>query len=79
MRTEQGKLYLFVAIDRTSKFAFARLVEKATRRAAGDFLQELVQTLPYNILTILTDNGTTSPRRETPGGASTTGASHLRQ
>ena len=63
VRTEEGKLYLFVAIDRTSKFAFARLVEKATRRAAADFLQELVQTLPYKILTILTDNGThfTSP------------------
>ena len=23
VRTEQGKLYLFVAIDRTSKFAYA--------------------------------------------------------
>jgi hypothetical protein len=29
VRTAEGKLYLFVAIDRTSKFAFARLVEKA--------------------------------------------------
>src|SRR5215203_6652666 len=36
VRTEQGKLYLFVAIDRTSKFAFAELHEKATRRIAGD-------------------------------------------
>jgi len=25
VRTEEGKLYLFVAIDRTSKLAFARL------------------------------------------------------
>jgi transposase len=32
VRTEQGKLHLFVAIDRTSKFAFAELHEKATRR-----------------------------------------------
>ena len=31
VRTEQGKLYLFVAIDRTSKFAFVELHEKATR------------------------------------------------
>ena len=30
VRTEQGKLYLFVAIDRTSKFAFVELHEKAT-------------------------------------------------
>jgi transposase-like protein len=27
VRTEEGKLYLFIAIDRTSKIAFARLVE----------------------------------------------------
>src|ERR1700687_1623203 len=27
VRTEEGKLYLFVAIDRTSKFAFVQLVE----------------------------------------------------
>ena len=30
VRTEQGKLHLFVAIDRTSKFAFVELHEKAT-------------------------------------------------
>ena len=30
----EGKLYLFVAIDRTSKFAFARLVARATGAAA---------------------------------------------
>src|ERR671919_2091824 len=34
--TEEGRLYLFVAIDRTSKFAFARLHERATRRIAAD-------------------------------------------
>lgn len=58
MRTAQGKLYLFVAIDRTSKFAFAKLVEHASRRAAGDFLQELITLVPYRIHTVLTDNGT---------------------
>src|SRR3954454_9947335 len=31
VHTEEGRLYLFVAIDRTSKFAFAQLHEKATR------------------------------------------------
>src|ERR1700752_338165 len=32
VRTGEGKLYLFVAIDRTSKFAFARLYPTATVR-----------------------------------------------
>jgi transposase InsO family protein len=58
VRTAEGKLYLFVAIDRTSKFAFTRLVERATRREAADFLQELIETIPYKIHTVLTDNGT---------------------
>jgi transposase InsO family protein len=56
--TEQGRLYLFVAIDRTSKFAFVELHETATRRIAGDFLRRLVAAVPYKIHTVLTDNGT---------------------
>jgi hypothetical protein len=70
VRTEAGKLYLFVAIDRTSKFASARLHEKATRRVAADFLHALVDAVPYRIHTVLTDNGTqftdTLPLAEDP-------------
>jgi transposase InsO family protein len=58
VRTEEGKLHLFVAIDRTSKFAFAQLHEKATRAVAADFLQALIAAVPYKIHTVLTDNGT---------------------
>jgi transposase InsO family protein len=55
--TEEGKLYLFVAIDRVSKFAFAELHEHASRRVAADFLRRLVEHVPYTIHTVLTDNG----------------------
>ena len=58
VRTEQGKLSLFVAIDRTSKFAFVELHEKATRGIAGDFLRHLIGAVPYRVHTVLTDNGT---------------------
>jgi transposase InsO family protein len=58
VQTAEGKLYLLVAIDRTSKFAFVQLVEKATRRVAGDFLRALAAAVPYKIHTVLTDNGT---------------------
>src|ERR687885_2267123 len=47
VRTEQGKLHLFVAVDRTSKFAFAELHEKATRRVASNFLRALVAAGPH--------------------------------
>jgi len=55
--TEEGKLYLFVAIDRTAKFAFARLVEKANRKTASAFLVALIRAVPYKIHTILSDSG----------------------
>lgn len=58
VQTAEGRLYLFVAIDRTSKFAFTQLVEKATRRIAGNFLRALALAVPYKIHTVLTDNGT---------------------
>ena len=57
VRTEQGKLYLFVAIDRTSKFAFAELRQNAKRQDACAFLRRLIAAVPYKIHTILTDNG----------------------
>ncbi len=55
--TEEGKLHLFVAVDRTSKFAFAQLHEAANVRTAVTFLEALVEAVPYRIHTILTDNG----------------------
>lgn len=67
VRTEQGKLYMFVAIDRTSKFAYIELHEKATWRVAGDFLRAMIRTVPYKVHTVLTDHGT---HFTTPGNTS---------
>jgi transposase InsO family protein len=66
VRTAEGKLYLFVAIDRTSKFAFTQLYGKATARVAADFLRALIQAVPYTVHTVLTDNGIhfTDPSRQ---------------
>jgi transposase InsO family protein len=57
VQTAQGKLYLFVAVDRTSKFAVARLFEKANTQTARAFLEALVAAVPYRIEIALTDNG----------------------
>jgi len=57
VQTAEGKLYLFVAIDRTSKFAFAKLFDKANMAMATAFLEELIAAVPYVIHTVLTDNG----------------------
>jgi transposase InsO family protein len=57
VRTEEGRLYLLVAIDRTSKFAYVELHEKVTTQVAGDFLRALIQAVPYRVHTVLTDHG----------------------
>ena len=49
--------HLFVAIDRTSKLAFAKLEKEANRYTASDFLRALIEAVPYKIHTVLTDNG----------------------
>lgn len=57
VRTEEGKLYLFVAVDRTSKFAFAQLHAAATVKTAAGFLEALIEAVPYKVHIVLTDNG----------------------
>jgi transposase InsO family protein len=47
-----------VAIDRTSKFAFVELHERATTRVSAEFLRRLIAAVPYKVHTVLTDNGT---------------------
>jgi transposase-like protein len=58
VRTAEGRLYLFVAIDRTSKYAFHRTAREGHTAGRG--------RLPYKIHTVLTDNGThfTDPKGE---------------
>ena len=44
-------------MDRTTKYAFARLVRKATGAAARAFPDELVAAVPHQVHTVPTDNG----------------------
>jgi transposase InsO family protein len=57
VRTEEGKLHLFVAVDRACKFAYAELHAEANKMVAAQFLRNLIAALPYKIHTALTDNG----------------------
>ena len=55
--TEEGKLYLFVGIDRTTKFCYAKLYKDQESKTATSFLKELIEYMPYKMHIILTDNG----------------------
>jgi transposase InsO family protein len=69
VQTAEGKLYLYVAIDRTSKFTVVQLVKKTGRTSASAFLERVIEVIPYKIHTVLTDNGIqfTFPRRYADG------------
>lgn len=63
--TQEGKLYLFVAVDRTSKYVYVELLQKYGKQEAAQFLRNLIQAVPYKIHTILTDNGIQFTNRKT--------------
>jgi transposase InsO family protein len=58
LRLVQGKLSMFLAIDRVSKFAHVAFFDANTKANGAAFLREVVEVLPYRIHTVLTDNGT---------------------
>ena len=62
VRTEEGKLYLLVAIDRTTKFAFVELHEKPTTRISSEFLEHLIAACRTRSTPCLPTTTSTSPR-----------------
>ena len=64
VQTEEGGVHFFTAIDRISKFAYAQLHTEMTRTTIQYFLECLITNVPYEIHTVLTDNGIHSINRE---------------
>ena len=60
VHTEEGRVYLFVAIDRASKVAFAELHPRAAKMLAAELLHRVLVALPYQVHKMLTDNGPSS-------------------
>jgi transposase InsO family protein len=57
LRLAAGRLFLFLAIDRVSKFAHVAFFDANTKLNGAAFLREVVAAFPYAIHTVLTDNG----------------------
>ena len=57
VRTEGGEFYLFGAIDRVCKFAYAELYKEAHTMVAARFLRSLIAAVLYKIHTVLTNHG----------------------
>jgi transposase InsO family protein len=57
LRLAEGKLFLFLAIDRVTKFVHVGFFDANTKANGAAFLREAVEAFPYAIHTVLTDNG----------------------
>ena len=57
LRLAQGKLFMFLAIDRVSKFTHVAFMDANTKSNGAVFLREVVAAFPYRLHTVLTDNG----------------------
>ena len=57
LRLSGGKVHLFLAIDRVSKFTFVEFRDDVSKMNGAEFLRAVVRAFPYQIHTVLTDNG----------------------
>jgi hypothetical protein len=57
LRHADGKLVMFLAIDRVSKFAYVEFHDHAGKIEGSAFLRNVVAAFPYQIHIVLTDNG----------------------
>lgn len=58
MADETGRCYVFVAIDRATRWVFIAIKKHRTAAAARSFLNALSKAAPFKLKTLLTDNGT---------------------
>jgi transposase InsO family protein len=57
MPDEQARRYLFVAIDRATRWVFMHIYADQSERSSVDFLNRLERAAPMKIVKLLTDNG----------------------
>jgi len=57
LRLADGKLHMFLAIDRVSKFTYVEFHDRTKMLNGTAFLENVIAAFPYAIHTVLTDNG----------------------
>ena len=80
LRLTDGKLHMFLAIDRVSKFTYVEFHDRTKMLNGAAFLHSVIEAFPYRIHTVLTDNGTAFadlPKNRS-GISSSLGAEHVR-
>ena len=57
LRLASGKLHMFLAIDRVSKFTYVEFHDRTKMLNGAAFLENVIAAFPYKIHSVLTDNG----------------------
>ncbi len=57
LRLAEGKLHMFLAIDRLTKFTYVEFHERSTMAIGAAFFRSALAAFPYKIRIVLTDNG----------------------
>jgi transposase InsO family protein len=73
MPDESSRRYLFVAIDRATRWVFLRTYRDQTERSSVDFLRRVHKVAPFRITKLLTDNGSQFTDRFTSKNKQPTG------
>jgi transposase InsO family protein len=68
MKDETSRSYLFVAIDRATRWVHLAVFPDKTAHSAQCFLQHVIDKAPFNITKLLTDNGKEFTDRYIPNG-----------
>jgi transposase InsO family protein len=77
MPDETSRRYLFVAIDRASRWVYLELRRSKSAQAAKGFLDRLIAKAPFKIRTMLTDNDKAFTDRFTTAGERKPTGNHL--
>jgi len=77
MSDEKVHQYLFVAIDRATRWVYLEIRPTKSAKDGAEFMQALLSAAPMKIRTILTDNGGEFTDRFTPRGERTPTGRHL--
>lgn len=77
MPDEQERCYLFVAIDRATRWVYMEIMKDKSSKSASLFLTNLKKKVPFKITHIITDNGKEFTDRFIAGGERKPTGNHL--
>ena len=77
MADEKSRRYLFVGIERATRWVYAEVLPDKSADSAAKFFQRMVVKVPCKVVKVLTDNGKEFTDRFQPGGERTPTGNHV--